>query len=162
MRKMGSAPGPNGKFVKGGKSYGGPGRKVGACMVGDKPLTPKEKAVRWRANNPEKLYEAKIRWQEAHPEQHQESCRRRRLKGYGLTPETYDTMWKAQNYKCSICKSQKSSSIKGWHIDHCHQTKQVRGILCAKCNAMLGGAKDNIETLLSAISYLQKSSGKLC
>lgn len=39
-------------------------------------------------------------------------------------------------------------------VDHCHQTNQVRGLLCGPCNRALGLLKDNIGNLERAIAYL--------
>lgn len=43
------------------------------------------------------------------------------------------------------------------HIDHCHTTGKVRGVLCNGCNIALGGVEDNIETLRGLIKYLEQS-----
>jgi len=57
-------------------------------------------------------------------------------KRYGITIENYDEIVKNQKDKCAICyKNIKGESI---HIDHCHITKKVRGVLCAGCNIKLG------------------------
>jgi hypothetical protein len=40
-------------------------------------------------------------------------------------------------------------------VDHCHQTKRVRGVLCQHCNTLLGMAKDKIRVLRAAIKYLR-------
>jgi hypothetical protein len=40
-------------------------------------------------------------------------------------------------------------------IDHDHQTGRVRGLLCHKCNTMLGMAADNPRWLQKAIEYLK-------
>jgi hypothetical protein len=42
-------------------------------------------------------------------------------------------------------------------VDHCHRTGNIRGILCSRCNRMLGFADDNPEILLSSASYLDKT-----
>lgn len=160
MKLVGSIPGPNGRFVKGGKSYGGPGRKFGACMVGDKPLTPAERVARYRTKNPAAAYAAKVRWQERNPEKHRTGNRRRMLRKYGLTPESYDAMWAAQGNQCAVCQSPDPRSKKGWQIDHCHATNKVRGILCTHCNRMLAGALDKTDHLYAGISYLHKASEK--
>lgn len=52
---------------------------------------------------------------------------------YGLTIERYNEMKEEQQYKCKICKKEVKL-----HIDHCHTTKKVRGLLCIKCNSGLG------------------------
>jgi hypothetical protein len=43
-----------------------------------------------------------------------------------------------------------------FHVDHCHKTDKVRGLLCGPCNIMLGLAKDNEMLLANAILYLEK------
>ena len=79
-----------------------------------------------------------------------------REKKYGISPEDYDTMLKEQDNKCKIClvsfTTLKPQLI---HVDHCHTTKQVRGLLCNLCNTGLGFFKDNTETLTNAIIYLE-------
>lgn len=82
---------------------------------------------------------------------------RRSLKRHGLTPERYDEMFRLQDFSCAICKTTEPGDKRGWQIDHCHGSKKVRGILCRHCNLMLGYARDNTKTLLSAIDYLERS-----
>lgn len=72
---------------------------------------------------------------------------------YGITKECYDSMFKDQNGKCPICKTDLQEEI---HIDHCHITGKVRGILCGKCNKGLGQFDDNVIYLTNAIKYLTK------
>lgn len=43
------------------------------------------------------------------------------------------------------------------HIDHCHGTGRVRGVLCGPCNRAIGLFKDNPATLWKAIVYLQQN-----
>jgi Recombination endonuclease VII len=157
MKLMGSKPGPNGRFVKGGKSYGGPGRKPGACMIGDRPLTAAERQRRHNAKRgAAAAYAAKRKWEKANPEKHRASKRRQMLKKYGLTPESYESRWKLQGKKCAVCKRGDPGSSKGWQVDHCHVTNLVRGIVCTHCNRMIAGALDNPKNLIEGIRYLQK------
>ena len=44
------------------------------------------------------------------------------------------------------------------HVDHCHATGEVRGMLCFNCNAALGHVNDSIERLKMLIDYLNNSS----
>lgn len=92
-------------------------------------------------------------------EERKERERRRRygnwlLRNYGLTIEDYDALYDAQGGKCKICGTSQPRGRGGFHVDHCHQTGIVRGLLCTTCNMMLGLAKDNKETLMKAIEYL--------
>ena len=42
------------------------------------------------------------------------------------------------------------------HIDHCHKTGVVRGMLCGNCNFLLGHANDSPEILRKAADYLEE------
>ena len=70
---------------------------------------------------------------------------------YGLQKNEANLLLEKQNNKCAICKNISDK----WHIDHCHSTGKVRGILCPQCNLLLGNAKDNINILINAIQYLK-------
>jgi hypothetical protein len=77
----------------------------------------------------------------------------------GITWDQKVEMIKNQNYKCKICNIDfKKINEKNIHVDHNHITKKIRGILCQKCNTMLGGACDNIKILNSAIKYLKETN----
>lgn len=60
---------------------------------------------------------------------------------------------------CAICGSSLANpqwSKSDMHIDHCHHTNKVRGLLCGNCNWLLGVAKEDCKILTNAISYLTK------
>lgn len=71
-----------------------------------------------------------------------------------FTKEDFDKLFLLSNKSCQICKTTKPNHKKGFVVDHCHETGLARGILCAHCNASLGGFKDDISILKSAIEYL--------
>jgi len=58
--------------------------------------------------------------------------------------------------KCAICHKDIKIDARSTCVDHDHSTSKIRGILCRKCNLLLGHAEDNIEVLKSAITYLNK------
>ena len=74
---------------------------------------------------------------------------------YGVTKIVFFEMLANQNSKCAICF--KHISVVDCHIDHCHNKNFVRGLLCQKCNQAIGLFKDNVETMLSAIKYIEDS-----
>lgn len=88
------------------------------------------------------------------------SCEReRRLKQkFGIGHDYYEELLKSQDGLCPICSKQLvfiGNKVYN-DIDHDHTTGKVRGVLCHNCNLMLGLAKDNTQTLLNAIHYLEK------
>lgn len=73
---------------------------------------------------------------------------------YGITEDDYHKMVEDQQCKCKICGSK---PIKPLYVDHCHETKKVRGLLCHQCNVALGHMNDDPQRLEKAISYLNES-----
>jgi hypothetical protein len=72
---------------------------------------------------------------------------------YGITSIIYHEMLKGQEGKCKICNMTPDDTL---HIDHCHTTGKVRGLLCKSCNTALGLFKDNKDSLKSALIYLDE------
>jgi Recombination endonuclease VII len=81
--------------------------------------------------------------------------RRRTLRKYGITESDWDRLLASQGGLCAICRTDVPGGRgESWHIDHCHTTNQVRGLLCHSCNVGLGSFHDDPERLSSAIAYL--------
>lgn len=87
-----------------------------------------------------------------------EQIKNNRLKSvYGISLEAFNKKILEQNSKCAICGSAFGDKLKrSLHVDHCHKTNKVRGLLCSNCNLGLGSFRDSIELLEIAISYLRK------
>ena len=78
---------------------------------------------------------------------------------YGITVAEYDVMLANQQGKCAICFSPRPGSrTRHFHVDHCHQTGVVRGLLCHKCNRAIGLFEDDPNLLYNAASYLEKET----
>jgi hypothetical protein len=72
---------------------------------------------------------------------------------YGIDATEYRRIMAKQGGRCAICRN-KPRSIR-FAVDHDHQTGEVRGILCKRCNHdLLGGGHDDVEVLFRAIEYL--------
>ena len=74
---------------------------------------------------------------------------------YGLTLEDYNQMFEEQNGCCKICNRHQTDFKKRLHVDHCHNTNKVRGLLCHNCNLALGRFMDNPETIKAALEYVK-------
>ncbi|HVU74274.1 MAG TPA: endonuclease domain-containing protein [Mycobacteriales bacterium] len=68
---------------------------------------------------------------------------------YGLEAGEVDAMVEAQGGKCAACKVKEPK-----HVDHDHETGEVRGVLCFTCNVALGNVGDDLATLQSLAAYL--------
>lgn len=79
-----------------------------------------------------------------------------RLRKYGLTVEQYEATIAEQEGRCAICSTTTPAKHGSWCIDHDHDTNEVRGLLCVKCNAGLGSFDDSPVHLLAAERYLQR------
>jgi sarcosine oxidase delta subunit len=91
---------------------------------------------------------------------------------YGISETQYLEMFEAQQGCCAVCRrgmvsrldtsrplysGRGAPSREVARVDHCHVSKQVRGLLCSDCNIMLGHAHDDEEILLTAVRYLRAS-----
>lgn len=127
----------------------------------------------WREANPDKLAEYKSRSSEGYfrrkagipytrdpPKLGRYKVRTWRLKHkYGITRAQYEEMFTSQGNKCAACPATEPGKS-DWHIDHCHKTGRVRGVLCRDCNIALGFARDNPTTLRNLADYLEKQEEK--
>ncbi|MFI2616491.1 endonuclease VII domain-containing protein [Streptomyces sp. NPDC018584] len=74
---------------------------------------------------------------------------------YGMTEAERDEMIAAQVGLCVICLSAPAA-----HVDHCHETGKVRGVLCFNCNSAIGKLGDDPDTVRRAAAYLEGTSWK--
>ena len=74
--------------------------------------------------------------------------RARRLAAYNITEEVLDALEQVKN--CQICYADLE---KEKHcIDHDHQTNEVRGVLCFKCNLALGHLDGYLPNLIKYLN----------
>lgn len=134
-----------------------------------------KRAKRWREENYQQARASEKRSRAKHIDKHRydSRLRMRRLRAvnpekytwiarksrhknkYGMTPQDWRAMFQSQGERCAICQTDRPGPY-DWHTDHCHTTGKVRGILCSKCNLMLGHAKDDPDRLRAAAAYLEK------
>lgn len=137
--------------------------------------SPEEKKARAAAlkrakylADPEKFKQATRKYRQANPEKVNAAARRRYAKSgdagrrrrrgekYGLSAEQIAAMHAAQGGLCPIC----SRTLGRPHIDHDHDTGQVRELLCHGCNIRVGFIEKNLGLTLAAVAYLQRHVDK--
>lgn len=84
---------------------------------------------------------------------------------YGIAWEDYRSRLAAVGGRCEICerKLHDNSDLRSGKrsdaacVDHDHETGQVRGILCNRCNRAIGLLQERREILERAIAYLGRT-----
>jgi hypothetical protein len=99
-------------------------------------------AKKYRDENPEKIRDTKLK------------------QAYGVGIDYFNAKLEEQGGVCAGCKRNIKTIWRGKHVamalDHNHDTKQVRGVLCIKCNRALGLLEENEKTFLNLIDYINK------
>jgi hypothetical protein len=93
----------------------------------------------------------------------EEECNRKRRdavrwarykKLYNISADDFHRMMESQDGLCAICDSELSSVHT--HVDHCHDTGVVRGLLCSRCNQAIGLMDEDMSRLDKAKKYLAR------
>jgi hypothetical protein len=98
-------------------------------------------------------------WEEANPEAAKAMRRAAAFRRkYGLTVEAWEAMLASQGSRCPGC-GLAFGLLRGSepHVDHCHRTGAVRGLLCGHCNKAVGLAGDNPRILRALARYLERT-----
>lgn len=79
-----------------------------------------------------------------------------RARLYGVDEARFLAMLAEQDGRCAICGTEEWGGKSGVpHVDHCHDSTKVRGLLCAGCNNGLGLFRDDPARLRAAATYLE-------
>ena len=76
---------------------------------------------------------------------------------YGITLSDFEKMFKEQNGKCAACDDDFLDIVP--HVDHCHSSGKIRGLVCPACNKAMGLVQDNPDVLEKLALYLRSNSG---
>lgn len=129
------------------------------CISCERTTTNQRNRVRYQSMTPEQRLERSRRHRASRAERDPDYRRGETLQKYNMTIEQYKEMSEAQNGLCAICKDAARTErgrYKKLVVDHCHQTNQVRKLLCNNCNSGLGFLFDNQQHMKQAQRYLQK------
>ena len=80
--------------------------------------------------------------------------------GHGISAEEYDRLFEQQDGRCLICRQTerardwRNQRAKRLAVDTDHETGEVRGLLCQRCNMSLGLMTDDPDRMFAAMQYL--------
>lgn len=100
----------------------------------------KKKVKKYRKDNHERLKEEK---KEYHL-----------MRTYGLSVEDYNRIFDEQNGRCKICGRHQTNFKNALHVDHNHKNMVIRGLLCYRCNHILGSFKENPLIFIKMAKYV--------
>jgi len=104
---------------------------------------------RWQQENKNHLHEYRREYRQRRKTEERDAYLRRR---FGITQADYDALLAEQGGGCAICG--KPPGKISLHVDHDHETGEVRGLLCVGCNNALGQFRDDTALLQRAIGYV--------
>jgi hypothetical protein len=110
------------------------------------------KSAEWRARNADRVRELDAKRVRTPEERWTARLRRE----YKISPAEYWALSEKQSGVCAICLEPEPGRRGLLHVAHDHETGNVRGLLCHRCNVALGHFRDRTDLLRSAIAYLGK------
>lgn len=104
----------------------------------------------------------RLRCKECYPKFLDKQRNTRYLTVYGIDLAEYNRMFAEQKGVCAACGfpetriDRKTKKQKKLHVDHCHKTGRVRGLLCNNCNSALGLLKDDPARVAGLLAYAER------
>lgn len=108
----------------------------------------------WVKDNPRRNREQQAKYRST-------TGRERMLRSkYGISGEEYKKLLREQGGKCACCGTgSPGGKHHAFHVDHCHQSGRVRGLLCHNCNTGIGLLGDGLQGINKALTYLETHYG---
>jgi len=115
---------------------------------------------KYRAKHLDKLRQKSREYARKLRREHPQKCRIKGRKSalrikYSLTMSEYQEILKKQLGNCAICGYPSNIEDRYLCVDHNHKTGIIRGLLCNRCNIVLGHVDDDTVILQKMISYIE-------
>lgn len=126
-----------------------------------------EYSKKWREKNKSKLNEYHRKYYQKTKEKRNELAKEYRKKNkahkkdyslkwlYGISLDDFHRMLDNQNNKCLICHRDFNIRLRPY-VDHNHITGKIRGVLCRRCNQVLGLVYEDTSILNYMVKYLNR------
>jgi hypothetical protein len=113
------------------------------------------KRARATPQTPEKKREYKARYMARHGDRRRQMEREGRLRRkWGLSSDERAAILTDQGGVCAICREDADKFV----LDHNHESGEIRGYLCTRCNLGLGHFRDSRAFLIAAVEYLERGA----
>ena len=138
---------------------GRPPERCESCRKEHRARAEREKTARWRKENAEYVraydreYQARRRLDPNYRAQRSEA---EMVRKYGMTMADFEALLAKQGGVCAICEGPPNGPGKRFHVDHCHNSNAVRGLLCGRCNTAIGLLGDDPERAEKVAAYLRR------
>ncbi len=109
---------------------------------------------KYTLKNREKIQNVQAEWYSRNKERVSEYDLQKR---YGISKAEYNRILTIQNGVCAGCGN--PPTTRKLDVDHNHDTKKVRCLLCHTCNKAQGGLKGNISTFCNLLKILIRDRG---
>lgn len=82
---------------------------------------------------------------------------------FDISVEEFRLLERKQGGLCAVCRcvetvvDKRTGKPRRLHVDHCHKTGVVRGLLCTRCNMAAGYVRDDPETARRLATYLENT-----
>lgn len=105
-----------------------------------------------RKRNHKNIATARTKWR-AYAARHKDQRRSAELRRrHGISLEQYDAMFTSQLGCCAICRY-RANLKRSLCVDHCHKTGRIRGLLCDRCNLIVGWVEQDSRYAHGLNSY---------
>jgi hypothetical protein len=125
-----------------------------AARTAENPQANRDRVRRWQVENADR-YRATQR-------EYAKSGRKRLVdrksylkRTYGLMLEDYERLLEVQGGVCAICREPRPEE-RTLHVDHNHDTGEIRGLLCFRCNNALGDMRESADFAQALLDYLDR------
>jgi hypothetical protein len=111
--------------------------------------------------------EYKREWRKLNRDKENQYVRNWRSKNTAKWNEYVRARWQADREnipiggRCEICGGAPNRNCARLDRDHCHKSGINRGLLCRRCNIVLGQMEDSEDNLRAMLAYLEKWNAKI-
>ena len=153
-------PQPLENFYKSGGTYRSECKSCFKLYYSANKARFKTNSKSWKKSNADHVRKEQSLYHARNPDNRKKSNLKHR---YGITEEQYEDMLLKQNNLCASCEEPetcvdpRTKVARRLSVDHNHETKKVRGLLCHDCNRAEGILRGNPDKARKLADYMERT-----